>query len=47
MQHRVERHVPSERYKQANGRRRVQPWRLTISLIQLGANGEVQPFETG
>lgn len=23
------------------------PWRRTISLIQLGAKGEVQPLETG
>ena len=25
----------------------VQPCRFTISLIQIGANGEVQPFEQG
>ena len=25
----------------------VQPCRLTIALIQIGAKGEVQPFETG
>jgi hypothetical protein len=25
----------------------VQPCRLTISLIQIGAKGEVQPFDTG
>ena len=25
----------------------VQPCRLTISLIQMGAKGDVQPFETG
>jgi hypothetical protein len=25
----------------------VQPFRLTIALIQIGAKGEVQPFETG
>ena len=25
----------------------AQPFRLTISLIQIGANGEVQPLETG
>ena len=24
-----------------------QPCRLTISLIQIGAKGEVQPFDTG
>jgi hypothetical protein len=24
-----------------------QPCRLTISLIQIGANGDVQPLETG
>ena len=25
----------------------VQPFRLTIALIQIGAKGDVQPFETG
>lgn len=25
----------------------AQPCRLTIALIQIGAKGEVQPFETG
>ena len=25
----------------------VQPCRLTISLIQIGAKGDVQPFDTG
>ena len=25
----------------------VQPFRLTISLIQIGAKGDVQPLETG
>ncbi len=28
-------------------RLRVQPCRFTISLIQIGAKGEVQPLETG
>src|SRR5690606_35846873 len=27
--------------------RSVQPCRLTISWIQIGANGDVQPFDTG
>jgi hypothetical protein len=27
--------------------RGVQPCRRTISLIQIGANGDVQPFEQG
>jgi hypothetical protein len=26
---------------------RAQPFRLTIALIQIGAKGEVQPFEQG
>jgi hypothetical protein len=25
----------------------AQPWRFTMKSIQIGANGEVQPFETG
>jgi hypothetical protein len=25
----------------------LQPRRLTIALIQIGANGDVQPFDTG
>ena len=25
----------------------VQPCRLTIALIQIGAKGDVQPFDTG
>jgi hypothetical protein len=32
----------------SSGRSRPDPYcRLTISLIQIGANGEVQPFDTG
>ena len=29
------------------GRKVAQPCRFTISLIQIGAKGEVQPLETG
>ena len=25
----------------------VQPWRLTMKLIQIGAKGDVHPFDTG
>ncbi len=40
-------HEMERRFKKNRNRARAQPCRRTISLIQIGANGEVQPLETG
>jgi hypothetical protein len=41
VQYKMERHFQNSKCAIA------QPCRRTISLIQIGANGEVQPLETG
>jgi hypothetical protein len=42
VQHKMERRFQNSKYRAF-----AQPCRRTISLIQIGANGEVQPLETG